>query len=65
MFTTRFNKFATASITAAGIGLAALATAGSASAETYQGGVVGGPNGGHGTAHWQGTHPGSANVHSH
>jgi hypothetical protein len=65
MITTRFTKFATASLAAAAIGLGALATAATASAETYQGGVIGGPNGGHATLHWQGTHPGSANAHWH
>ncbi len=65
MFTTRFTKFAAASVAGAAITLGALATAASASAETYQGGVVGSPNGGHGTVHWQGTHPGSANIHWH
>jgi hypothetical protein len=47
MISTRFTKFATASLAAAAIGLGALATAATASAETHQGGVIGGPNGGH------------------
>ena len=62
---TRFTKFAAGSVAAAAIGLGALASAATASAETYQGGVIGGPNGGHGTVHWQGVHPGSANIHWH
>jgi hypothetical protein len=65
MITNRFAKFAATSIAAAAIGLGALATAATASAETYQGGVIGGPNGGHATVHWQGVHPGSANIHWH
>ena len=65
MITTRFTKFAAASLAAAAIGLGALATAATASAATYQGGVIGGPNHGHATLHWQGTHPGSANAHWH
>jgi hypothetical protein len=47
MISTRFTKFATASLAAAAIGLGALATAATASAETYQGGVIGVHNGGH------------------
>ena len=65
MITNRFAKFAATSLTAAAIGLGALAAAGTASAATYQGGVIGGPNGGTGVVHWQGSHPGSANVHWH
>jgi hypothetical protein len=65
MFSTRFTKFAAASVAGAAITLGALATAGSASAETYQGGVISGPNGGHGTVHWQGVHPGSASANWH
>jgi hypothetical protein len=65
MSTQRFTKFAAGAVAAAAIGLAALATAASASAETYQGGVIGGPNGGQGTVHWQGTHPGHADIHWH
>lgn len=65
MITHRFTKFAAASLAATAIGLGALATAATASATTYQGGVIGGPNQGHATLHWQGTHPGSANIHWH
>jgi len=65
MITTRFTKFAAASVAAAAIGLGALATAATASAETYQGGVIGGPSNGHAVLHWQGAHPGSANIHWH
>jgi hypothetical protein len=36
-----------------------------ASANTYQGGVIGGTNGGHTTVHWQGSHNGSATLHWH
>lgn len=43
-------------------GLAAAATA---SPNTYQGGVIGGTNGGHATVHWQGSHNGSATLHWH
>jgi hypothetical protein len=62
MMKERLTNFAIAAAAVALFGLGAAATA---SAETYQGGVLGGPDGGHGTVHWQGTHPGSANAHWH
>jgi hypothetical protein len=65
VITTRFTKFAAASVATDAISLGALATAATASAETYQGGVICGANGGHATLHWQGAHPGSVNVHWH
>jgi hypothetical protein len=65
MITSRSAKFAAASVTAAAISLGALAVAATASAETYQGGVIGAPNGGHATLHWQGVHPGSGTIHWH
>ncbi len=62
MFSSRATKFAATAVAATAIGLGGLAAAATASAETYQGGVVGGPAGGHATLHWQGVHPGHANV---
>jgi hypothetical protein len=65
MFSSRVTKFATTAVAAAAIGVGGLAAAATASAETYQGGVIGGPGGGHATVHWQGIHPGEANLHWH
>ena len=65
MMTSRFTKFAAAAVAAAAVGLGGLATAATASAGTYQGGVIGGPGGGHATVHWQGVHPCSATLHWH
>jgi hypothetical protein len=62
MITHRFTKFATAATIAAALGLGGLAAAAGASAETYQGGVIGGPNGGHAGMHWQGSHNGFADA---
>jgi hypothetical protein len=57
MITSRFIRFATTSVAAAAIGLGALATAATASAETYQSGAIGGPNGGHAILDWHGVQP--------
>jgi hypothetical protein len=64
MITTRFTKFAAGAFAVAAVGLAGLAAAGTASADpNYAGGVVGGPNGGHGTVHWDGPHGGQTTFH--
>jgi hypothetical protein len=65
MITTRFTKFATGAVVAAALGLGGLAAAATASAESYQGGVIGGPNGGHAGVHWQGSHNGHATLNWH
>jgi hypothetical protein len=65
MIAQRFTKFATAAVVAGALGLGGLAVAATASAETYQGGVIGGTNDGHATVHWQGGHSGSATLHWH
>jgi hypothetical protein len=65
MITHRFTKFATGALVAAALGLGGIAAAATASAETYQGGVIGGPDGGKAVVQWQGSHNGSAHIHWH
>ena len=65
MIAQRFTKFAAAAVDAGALGLGGVAAAATASAETYQGGVIGGTNGGHAAVHWQGDRNGSATLRWH
>jgi hypothetical protein len=65
MSTNRFTKFVAAAIAAVAIWLGGLAGAPTASAATYQGGVVGNSQDGHAVVHWGGNHDRSASLRWH
>ena len=65
MRTNRFTKFVTVAIATIAVWLGGLTAATTASAETYQGGVVGSSHDGHAVVHWGGNHDGFASLHWH
>lgn len=65
MSTNRFTKFVAAAIAMAGLFLGGLAAATTASAETYQAGVIGSSHDGHAAVHWGGNHDGFASLRWH
>jgi len=73
MITNRFTDLArflagllaSAAVIAGALGLGSLAAATTASAESYQGGVVGDSHNGLAVAQWEGSHNGSARLHWH
>lgn len=65
MSTNRFTKFVAAATAAVALWLGGLTAATTASAETYQGVIVGSSHGGKAAVHWEGSHDGSASLHWH
>jgi Spy/CpxP family protein refolding chaperone len=65
MFSRRFTNFVTTAVVAVALWLGGLAAATTASAETYQGGVVGTSHDGKAVAHWGGNHDGFASLRWH
>jgi Spy/CpxP family protein refolding chaperone len=61
----RFTNFVTAAVLAIALWLGGLAAATTASAETYQRGVVGNAHDGKAVVHWGGNHDGSARLRWH
>jgi len=65
MSTNRFTKFIAGAVAMIALWLGGLAAATTASAETYQGGVVGSSHDGKAVVHWEGNHDGSASLRWH
>jgi Spy/CpxP family protein refolding chaperone len=65
MKSSRFTTVVTTAVLAVAVWLGGLAAATTASAETYQGGVIGDSHGGKAVVHWGGNHDGSASLRWH